>query len=75
MANEAHKLLDAFLLRIQKNAQIRKGLALILLIGLLGIVASFAYDFIPRHYSLSITGGDILSNRHYLARLLQDEAA
>jgi TRAP-type uncharacterized transport system substrate-binding protein len=75
MANEAHKLLDSFLQRIQQNAKIRNGLALLLLIGLLGIVASFVYDIIPRHYSLNITGGDILSNRHYLARLLQDESA
>jgi TRAP-type uncharacterized transport system substrate-binding protein len=75
MANEANKILAGFLQRIQRNAMLRKALAVCLLLVLLGAAAFFVYDFMPRHYALTITGGDILSNRHYLTRILQQEAA
>lgn len=75
MANEADKILSGFLRRIQRNALLRKTLALCLLLALLGAAVFFIYDIAPRHYALSITGGDILSNRHYLARRLAEEAA
>lgn len=74
MADEANKVLSGFLKRIQKNALLRKTLAVCLLLALLAAAVFFVYDFTPRHYALSITGGDILSNRHYLARVLQQEA-
>jgi TRAP-type uncharacterized transport system substrate-binding protein len=73
MANEADKILNDFLKRIQKNATIRKGLAVLLLLMLSGIAGYFIYEVIPREYSLKITGGNILSNRHYLAKALQEE--
>jgi TRAP-type uncharacterized transport system substrate-binding protein len=75
MANEADKFLNDFLNRLQKNAQIRKGLALALLLILSGIAGYFIYEILPRNYSYTITGGDILSNRHYLAKSLQEEVA
>lgn len=75
MANEADKLLSGFLKRLQQNARIRKGLAVCILLALLGVAAYFVYDIMPRQYALSITGGDILSNRHFLAKTLQEEAA
>ncbi len=75
MANEADKILSAFLKRLQKNAHIRKALALVLLVTLLGVAAYFIYEILPRNYALKITGGDILSNRHFLAKSLQEEVA
>jgi TRAP-type uncharacterized transport system substrate-binding protein len=75
MANEAQKILDGLLGRIQQNAKIRNAVGITVVLALLGVGASFLYDLLPRQYALSITGGDILSNRHFLARLLQQEAA
>jgi TRAP-type uncharacterized transport system substrate-binding protein len=75
MANEAQKILDNLLGRIQQNAQLRNAVGIAAVVALLGVGASFLYDVLPRQYALSITGGDILSNRHFLARMLQKEAA
>ena len=75
MANEAQKILDNVLVRIQQNAKLRNAVGIAIVAALLGVGASFLYDVLPRQYALSITGGDILSNRHYLARMLQKEAA
>lgn len=75
MANEADKVLADFLKRLQKNAQVRKGLALALVLTLSAIAGYFIYDILPRNYSYTITGGDILSNRHYLAKALQEQVA
>lgn len=74
MSNEANKILSDFLNRIQKNATIRKSLAMLILFALMGVVCYFIYEIIPRHYNQSITGGDILSNRHYLTRNIQEQA-
>jgi TRAP-type uncharacterized transport system substrate-binding protein len=75
MANEAQKILDSLLGRIQQNAKVRNAVGIVVVLALLGVGASFLYDLLPRQYALRITGGDILSNRHYLARLLQKEVA
>ncbi len=75
MANEADKILNDVLKRLQQNAVIRKSLAVCLLLILSGIAGYFIYEVIPREYSLKITGGNILSNRHYLAKALQEEIA
>ena len=74
MANEAQKILDGFLARIQQNARVRNGIAMVVVLALVGVGLSFLYDLLPRQYALTISGGDILSNRHFLARLLQKEA-
>ncbi|HEY6896304.1 MAG TPA: TAXI family TRAP transporter solute-binding subunit [Rhodocyclaceae bacterium] len=75
MANDAEQLLQDALARIQRNARLRKGLALLLVFALLAVAGHFVYEILPRSYTLKITGGDLLSNRHYLARSLQGEAA
>ncbi len=73
MANEARGILNDWLNRVQRNERLRKGLALVAIIGLLGIAAHYVYEVLPRTYSLKITGGDILGTRHYLAGALRDE--
>ncbi|MEI8399411.1 MAG: TAXI family TRAP transporter solute-binding subunit [Alcaligenaceae bacterium] len=48
-------------------------------IGLISILliisGKLLFDLIPRNYVLSITGGSVLSERHFLIKLLQDEVA
>lgn len=73
MANEAHSILNDWLKRVQRNERVRKTLAFLLLMVLLGIAGHYVYEVLPRTYSLKITGGDILGNRHYLAGALRDE--
>ncbi len=73
MANEAHNILNDWLKRLQRNERVRKILALGLLLALLGIAGHYVYEVLPRTYSLKITGGDILGNRHYLAGALRDD--
>jgi TRAP-type uncharacterized transport system substrate-binding protein len=73
MTNEARGILNDWLKRVQRNERVRKTLALLLVIVLLGIAAHYVYEVLPRTYSLKITGGDILGNRHYLAGALRDE--
>lgn len=73
MANEAERILLDVLARIQRIATLRKGLAMLLLLILIGVAGHFIYEILPRTYALKITGGDLLSNRHFLARSLQKE--
>ena len=73
MANEARGILNDWLQRMQRNERVRKTLAFLLVVVLLGIAAHYVYEVLPRTYSLKITGGDILGNRHYLAGALRDE--
>ncbi len=73
MTNEARGLLNDWLKRVQRNERIRKTLAFLLIMVLLGIAGHYVYEVLPRTYSMKITGGDILGNRHYLAGALRDE--
>ncbi|HWR39918.1 MAG TPA: TAXI family TRAP transporter solute-binding subunit [Patescibacteria group bacterium] len=72
---EADQLLKKILTKIQKNETLRKALALILVFSVLGLFGNFVYDMIPKKYTMTITGGDILSQRHMLAKILEEEAA
>ncbi len=73
MANEADKVLNDFLSRLQKKSYIRKGLAISALMLMCGILGYVVFDIVPRQYHFKITGGDILTNRHYLAKVIQQE--
>ncbi len=73
MANEARNILDDWLQRMQRHERVRKALGILLVMALLGVAAHYVYEVLPRTYSLKITGGDILGNRHYLAGALRDE--
>lgn len=73
MTNEADKILFKVLKKLQQNEQIRKSIAVAILLILSGVAGYFIYEVLPRHYALNITGGNILSNRHYLAKILQEE--
>ena len=77
MANtfEADQLLRKYLNKLQQNQKLRKALAILIVAALLGMMGKFAYDMMPRQYTLTITGGDILSQRHMVAKVLEEEAA
>jgi TRAP-type uncharacterized transport system substrate-binding protein len=75
MTEAAEQFLAGFLRRLQRNKKVRASLAGITVAVLLGLAGSFLYEALPREYELSITGADVLSSRHHLARKLQQEAA
>ncbi len=74
-SNEVEQYLFSALDWLRRRHHIRKGLALALIVILLGFAAKFAYDLFPRRFDLTISGGGMLSKSHYLAKLLQDEAS
>ncbi|MGO8995747.1 MAG: TAXI family TRAP transporter solute-binding subunit [Polyangiaceae bacterium] len=71
---EVESLLSRVLDFLQSDHRVRVGLGALLVAVLLAVAGHSVYQLIPRHYTLTITGGDIVTNRHYLARLLQGEA-
>lgn len=73
--NEARGILNDWLKRMQRHERVRKTLAFVLVMVLLGIAGHYVYELLPRNYAMRITGGDILGNRHYLAAALRDEVA
>lgn len=75
MANHGEKLVQKLLERLQQNVIVRKALAVMLVAGMAGLAGYFIYDLLPRHYAMTITGGEIVGNRHFLAKVLQEEAA
>lgn len=72
--NEALDILNKILDKIQNNAKARKFLAWFLVIILLAASSFFIYGLLPKKYTLSISGGNILTNRHQLVKILQEEA-
>lgn len=71
---DAWGVLQEVLSKIQKSTKIRRILAIILVVALLGVTVYFVYGLLPKKYTLTISGGGILTNRHHLARVLQTEA-
>jgi len=45
----------------------------IVIVGFFAVIAYFVVGLLPRNYSLTVSGGDILSNRHQLAMAMRDE--
>jgi len=73
--DDAWGLLRHILGTVQGNARLRKVLAATLVISLLTATSYFLYGLLPKKYMLTISGGGILTNRHHLVRVLQNEAA
>ena len=61
--------------RFRRNRKLQKRIALFAVIVLLGLAGKFAYDLLPRHYNVSLSGGSLLGNRHLLAKILSDESS
>lgn len=71
---DAWSVLQKILNRLQENAKARRVLAITAVAALLGVTSFFAYGLLPKRYTLSVSGGGILTSRHHLARVLQNEA-
>jgi TRAP-type uncharacterized transport system substrate-binding protein len=71
---ESEAVLKEALDRLQRNKRIRLAIAVVLVAALLGLAARSLYGLVPQAYVVTITGGDIVTNRHYLAKILQSEA-
>lgn len=73
---EAENILSSDALsKFQQKAWFRKTVAIVLILLILALMGYFVYGLIPKQYTLRITGGDILGNRHLIAKVLKDEAA
>ncbi|MCE3253647.1 MAG: hypothetical protein K0Q67_2667 [Cellvibrio sp.] len=75
MANEADKAINRLLTKVQRNSTLRNGLAIFIVLMLCGILGYFLSEFVPHHYNLKISGGGLLTNRHYLAKAMQEEGS
>lgn len=73
MSAHGEKLLNKYLETLQQSKTARTVIAAMMGLAMLGVAAYFIYDLLPRQYQLTITGGDILGNRHFVAKVLQEE--
>jgi TRAP-type uncharacterized transport system substrate-binding protein len=71
---ESEAVLNRTLDFLQRDRRVRFALAAVLVGALLLLAARSIYGLIPRTYVVTMTGGDIVTNRHYLAKILQTEA-
>lgn len=71
---DPEKYIEDKLELLRTSRKIQKRIIFILIFLLLGLAAKFAYELLPRHYNLSMTGGSLLTNRHHLAKILSEEA-
>lgn len=71
---EIEGLLSKFLSFLQSDRRVRIGLGVAMVAVLLYVAGRSVFGLLPLHHTLTITGGDIVGNRHYLARILQSEA-
>jgi len=60
---------------LRSKHHIRKGLALIAIAILVAIAGKFAYDLYPRQFTLTISGGGMLTKSHLLTKILEEEGS
>jgi TRAP-type uncharacterized transport system substrate-binding protein len=73
-----HALLKGIIRKWQQQTGTRRllgGAVLLALSVLLVLAARSVNGMIPRNYAMTISGGEITSNRHFLAKALQETAA
>lgn len=61
--------------KARRHEKGRRILAIVLIALLLLISAKLIFNLIPKNYVLSVTSGSVLSERHFLIKLLQDAVA
>lgn len=71
--NPMEKKLIKLVQKFKSSEKLKRGVLLVFLAVLLGIGTKFVYELIPRHYLLTMTGGSVLSQRHFLVKVLQEE--
>jgi hypothetical protein len=72
---ESDALLGRLLARMQSSRRVRVAIGAILAGALVAYGVHSLYQLLPRRYTLNITGGGIVSNRHYLVHILSQEGA
>lgn len=75
MPSEAEIILHRALKYAQETHWIRRILSALAVCALLAVGLVYAYGALPRSYTISLSGGEVLGNRHFLAKVLQEEAA
>lgn len=73
MASEAEELLSKVLKYFQSTPWIRKSILTLMILGLAAVCAFYAYSVMPKTYTLTMTGGDVLGNRHFVTKTIQEE--
>jgi TRAP-type uncharacterized transport system substrate-binding protein len=71
---DSEAILKRALDSLQRARRVRLILAAIVVSALLALAARSVYSLLPRAYVATITGGDIVTNRHFLTKILQAEA-
>lgn len=71
---DSEAILKRALDSLQRARRVRLILAAVVVSALLAVAARSVYGLIPRTYVATITGGDIVTNRHFLAKILESEA-
>lgn len=74
MSKEFESLFRHLSQQIHARPRLLLGFKLLVLTALFAGVSYFLWGLVPRHYHLTIAGGDLLSNRHLLAKKMQAEA-
>lgn len=69
------KVLQGVLARTQNSELARKAVGVVLVAAFVAAAGWFVWDLLPRRHNLTITGGEITGNRHFLAKVLQEVAA
>ncbi|MFI5300126.1 MAG: TAXI family TRAP transporter solute-binding subunit [Polyangiales bacterium] len=71
---ESEAVLSRIIGYLQSNAKIRIGIGLVLVGALLFFAGRAVLQLMPRHFTLTASGGDIVDNRHFVARAVQAES-
>jgi TRAP-type uncharacterized transport system substrate-binding protein len=71
---ESEAVLKRLLDFLQRGRRVRLAIAAVLVGLLVALAVRAVVGLVPRTYTLTMTGGDIVTNRHYLAKILQGEA-
>lgn len=74
LVESPEEVISRFFEHLQGFVWIRRVVGGLFLCALVVMTGYFIWDVLPRHYTLHISGGDILSNRHRLVTVLRNEA-
>ena len=71
MVNNAQEILDIVLNYMQRTRWIRRSIGVALVTALIAILGWQGLKLLPRSYELTISGGNMLENRHFFAKTVQ----
>lgn len=74
MASAVETVVSKVIAILDSHPLARRGAVAVMVMLALGAAGYFGMALVPRPYSLTITGGEIIGNRHFVAKVLQEEA-